>query len=359
MSKKIAVLGGGHGGHMMAAEMKLKGHSVNLFSRQKTGANISKLFESGIIKISGVISETVKLDLVTNDIEEAIKGVNYILIATPAFAHEDYANLLKGIVEKEQIVVVFPGAFAALIFKRILGNECPIICEVNNLPYDVRIMKPGEVTLFGRNDTNIAFYPSNKSEELIDELREDLFPFVKVYKDVLEAGLSIVNPAFHTGPCLLNMSNIESPHVDFYIYEMGWTPSSVKVNMALDEERKAIGIALGYKLRPLEDFSGMDDGYTWQDLYMAGHGNISLTRIQGPNDINDRYMTEDAPFGLVPWASIGKVIGVPTPITDGIINLYNIIHEKDWRVLGNNAEKLGIEDMTVEEILKFVQTNEN
>lgn len=42
--------------------------------------------------------------------------------------------------------------------------------------------------------------------------------------------------------------------------------------------------------------------WTWQDLYKEGHGSIGLTPICGPNDINSRYLTEDIPYGLVPWA---------------------------------------------------------
>jgi opine dehydrogenase len=74
---------------------------------------------------------------VTCDIEDAIDGVKYILVVTPAFAHEGYAKLLKGKVRRDQVVVVYPGAFAALLFRTVFGDEdCPVVAEVNNLPYD-------------------------------------------------------------------------------------------------------------------------------------------------------------------------------------------------------------------------------
>ena len=355
--KKIAVLGGGHGGHMMAADFALKGHTVNFYEMPRFSDNVKKVFETQQIQVEGILKDTAKLNLATDDIDAAIEGCHYICIVTPAFAHEDYAKLLKGRVKKDQIIVVFPGAFAGLVFRHIFGDEdCPVIADVNNLPYDTRLTAPGKIALFGRNAVNIGFLPANAGAAIVDEMREDLFPFEKVYNDVLEAGLSIVNPAWHSGPCLLSVSLIELPVFNFFVYEHGWTPSACKVNIVLDKERKAIGKELGYHLRPMEDFSGMPEDFTWQQLYAAGHGAISLTPICGPNSIFDRYLTEDCPFGLVPWASIAELLGVKTPITNSVIDIYNIIHETDWREHGCTIEDLGLAGMTKDEVLAYVTT---
>jgi opine dehydrogenase len=224
------------------------------------------------------------------------------------------------------------------------------------LPYDARLTGPACVQLYGRNKINIAFMPAGKGPELIDDMRDELFPFEKVYADVLECGLSIVNPALHTGPCLFNISNIERPDVNFFLYEHGFTQSAAKLDIALDNERKAVGRKLGYDLTPIEDFSNLPRGYTWKELYRGAHGEISLTPIVGPNDIFNRYLTEDAPFGLVPWAAVGDLADVDMPITKGIIDIYNIIHECDWRAVGNNADKLGLAGLDVELIKKYVAT---
>lgn len=359
-AKKIAVLGGGHGAHMMAADMALKGHCVNMYEMPEYKEKMAKVFQTKEIQVVGDLKATAVLNDVTDDIEKAISGADYILMVTPAFAHEDYARLLKGKVKKNQILVTFPGAFAALVIRHIFdGEECPILADVNNLPYDTRLMAPGVSSLFGRNKVNIAFFPASAGDGLIEQLREDLFPFERVYSDVLECGLSIVNPAWHSGPCLFNISNIERPDVNFFVYEHGWTPSAAKLDIVLDNERKAIGNQLGYNLHPMEDFSGMPvNDYTWQQLYAAGHGAISLTPICGPNSIYDRYLTEDAPFGLVPWASIAELLGIQTPITNAVIDIYNIIHETDWRREGCTAENLGIAGMSKETLMKYVKTGE-
>jgi Glycerol-3-phosphate dehydrogenase len=358
MKKRIiAVLGGGNGGHMMAADLKLKGHEVRLFEMPAFAHQIAKVLETKTIRVTGTLNENVVLDMVTDQIEEAVTGAHYVLIVTPAFAHADYAKLLKGKLNANQIVVVFPGAFASLVLRKELGDtNCPVLAEANNLPYDARLTAPATIQLFGRNRINIAFMPADKAQDLIGDMREELFPFEKVYADVLECGLSIVNPALHTGPCLFNISSIERPDVNFYLYEHGFTPSAAKLDIVLDNERKAVGRVFGYDLTPIEDFSGLPRDYTWRELYRATHGEISLTPISGPNDIFNRYLTEDAPYGLVPWTAIGEIAGVDMPITKGVLAIYNVIHERDWRAEGNNAERLGIAGMSVEQIKKYVVT---
>lgn len=365
VSKKIAVLGGGHGAHAMAAEFALKGHTVNLYEMPQFAHNMKKVFETKTIKLKGNIKELqgyATLNLVTDKIALAVKDCHYICIVAPAFAHLGYAKLLKGHLHRDQIVISYPGAFSALVLKHVFGDDvdCPILADANNLPYDARLtaIGSGEVNIYGRNPINIAFLPNEKGFKLIDEMREDLFPFERIYSDVLECGLAIVNPAWHAGPVLFNISRIESPHINFFLYEHGWTPSACRLNIAIDKERKQLGSALGYNLRPMEDFAGKHNDYvwTWEDLYKEGHGSISLTPICGPNDINSRYLTEDIPFGLVPWSAIAKLLNVEMPLTNGFIDIINVVHEKDWRKDGYSLETLGIAGMTKNQLLSYVQT---
>ena len=356
-AKKVAILGGGNGAHCMAADLTARGFKVNLFEMPAYRHHLTRLFETQTVEIEGEITGAYPLAKVTSDIREAIDGVRFVLIVTPAFAHKSYAELLKGKVDKQnQIIILYPGAFAALLFRSILGADCPVIGEANNLPYDTRLTGPARVKLYGFNPVNIAFLPAGKGSGLLEEARR-LHPFVKTYTDVLEAGLSIVNPAFHAGLCLFSINDIENwPKRPFFLYEHGVTPASVKMNMVLDNERKAIGRAFGYHLRPIEDFSGMAEGYTWKDLYKSIHGDISLTSISGPHEINSRYLTEDAPYGLVPWSYIGRLAGVQTTYIDAVVNIYNVIHERNWWEEGRNMKDLGLAEMTVQQIKAYLQT---
>jgi opine dehydrogenase len=357
LNHTVAVLGGGHGAHAMAADLVSRGFSVNLFEMPEFQHNLARLFDTRTIHATGAVQGTYKLNLVTSDIDQAIDGVQYILVVTPAFAHDAYARLLRGRATGDQVVVVYPGAFAALLFRTAFdGADCPVIAEVNNLPYDARLTAPCEVAVYGHNPVNVAFLPADRGAGLIDEMRE-IHPYRKVYTDVLEAGLSIVNPAVHAGPCLLSVTAIEnSPKRSFFLYEHGVTPGSCRVNVRIDNERKQIGHRLGYTLTPIEEFAGLREGYTWQQLYMSMHGNISLTPISGPHTLDSRYFTEDAPYGLVPWSHLGKAVGVATPVIDSVVNIYNVLHDRDWWQDGRSAADLGLAGMSVQQIKGYVRT---
>jgi len=58
----------------------------------------------------------------------------------------------------------------------------------------------------------------------------------------------------------------------------------------------------------------------------------------------------------VPWAAIAEILGVPMPLTNGFIDIINVVHERDWRKEGRSAEDLGIVGLNKEQLLKYVQT---
>ena len=82
--KKIAVLGGGNGAHTMAAEFTLRGHTVNMYEMPQFKDNMKKVFETGKIKAKGVFNGVAQLNLVTDDIAQAVEGCRYICIVAPA-----------------------------------------------------------------------------------------------------------------------------------------------------------------------------------------------------------------------------------------------------------------------------------
>ena len=53
--KKIAILGGGNGAHTMAAEMTLKGHTVNLYEMPRFKHDMKEVFETKTIILKGNI----------------------------------------------------------------------------------------------------------------------------------------------------------------------------------------------------------------------------------------------------------------------------------------------------------------
>jgi len=358
MKCKVAILGGGNGAHTMAADLVLRGYSVNMYEDERFIGKLSKLAETLTIRATGVVEGTAKIDMLTSDIASAIEGAKYVAVVTPSTAHISVAEKLKGIIKKDQTILIYPGGFGALEFKKVLGAECPVIVQTNNLPYDTRLNGPASVFCSGKSPVSIAFFPANAPKDCLDDIM-DISPYDKIYTDVLESDLSLVNPSVHSGPCLLNFGAIEQQDLrgKFCMYEH-FTFGAAKVDLAIDQERRAVGAAFGYKICALEDFCEPKGELKWQDIYQKMHGAPELTPITGPDSIWNRYLTEDCPNGLVPWSELGKICGVPTPVMDGVIAVYSVAHERDWRGLGIKPEQMGISGMSVEEIKKYLQTGE-
>jgi opine dehydrogenase len=119
--------------------------------------------------------------MVTDDIDKAIDGVHLYHPGYSAFAHGDYARLLKAAIKKDQIIVV------SLRFRRLSSSvmffgrrrECPVIADVNNLPYDTRLWAPGKVSLFGRNKSTLLLCPPTPVQLLLTKCAKTSFPSKK------------------------------------------------------------------------------------------------------------------------------------------------------------------------------------
>ena len=355
--KTFAIFGTGNVAQTLAVDMKLAGHTVRLCAPENLAYRIENLMKNPELESIGEIKGKAKLDLVNNDAAEAAKDADYVCICVPAYRQEEYARFLKGHLNKNQIVFTFASCLSALAFRKIWGDEnCPVMAETNVPPYSTRLVAPGKVHVYCFHLGGIAFFPASAAKECYEDVTKNFYPFPTLYKDDLECALSLCNPCTHPGACLTNLSNIERPQFNFFLYEHGFTPSGLKIDVALNNERHQLANALGYKVHALEDFCGVEGELTWEGIYAMGHGSYGLTSIEGPNSIYDLYMTEDVPFILLCWASISAQLGLKTPTINALVTLFSLVHEVDWLKEGKTADKLGLEGKTKEQIIEYMQT---
>ena len=217
----IAVLGGGNGAHLMAASLTLKGHNVNMFEMPRFKEQITELLETRKIKIRRDGEEdTAKLRLVTTNIEEALKDVDWIFIVVPAFAHKSYAELLVPWLTHGKRVVFFPGTFGSLEFLNIAGNLNVkgevVVAETDTLPWLCRLARSGELKVFHTvKKLGIGVYPRSMTERVLQTLTE-LFPLTP-HPNVLACGLNSLNPVLHVPGVILNAGRIEFSQGEFYL----------------------------------------------------------------------------------------------------------------------------------------------
>ena len=93
---------------------------------------------------------------------------------------------------------------------------------------------------------------------------------------------------------------------------------------------------------------------TGEDLNEAIHNQPGYYGIKAPPTLNHRYIFEDVPMSLVPIAALGQRYGVAVRAMDAIIRLACIVHRTDYWRRGRTLEKLGIEQMSVSELTRYV-----
>jgi opine dehydrogenase len=359
-SMKIAVMGGGNGSHTIAADLSLKGMTVNMFEMEQFAGSMHGVFETREIEMTGVAGNgTARLNMVTSDIRRAAEDVEIIFIPLPGFAVDAYAKLLAPVLREEQMVVLMPGTLSALEFRETLrtsGNaNLPIIAETGGLPFATRLIAPGRVKTFHiRSVCGLAAVPGTRGIQAHEKLK-DLYA-VELKETVIETGLGHLTPLLHPAGCLLNAGRIERSHGEFYMYEEGMTPSVVKVIESVDRERLKIGAALGIDLPGGVDMM-VESGYgprgtLWESL----NGSAGLTPVKGPDSLENRYVTEDIPYGLVAWASLGRAVSVETPVMDALIEIGGAMMGKNCWLEGRNLERLGLAGMNVQQIKLFLET---
>jgi opine dehydrogenase len=359
-SMRVAVMGGGNGSHTIAADLSLKGLTVNMFEMEQFAGTMRGVFETREIEMTGVAGNGMaRLNLVTSDIRRAVEDVEIIFLPLPGFTVSVYAKLLAPFLKNEQIVVLMPGTLSALEFRETLranGNvDGPLIAETGGLPFATRLIGPGRVKTFHiRSVCGLAAVPGDKGNQVYAKLK-DLYP-VKLKKTVVETGLGHLTPLLHPAGSLLNAGRIERSHGEFYMYEEGMTLSVVKVIEGVDKERLRIGEALGIDLPSGVDMM-VESGYgprgtLWESL----NGSAGLTPVKGPDSLANRYVTEDIPYGLVAWASLGHAVGVATPVMDALIGIGGTIMGKNCWQDGRNLKKMGLAGMDPYQIKLFLKT---
>ena len=122
----------------------------------------------------------------------------------------------------------------------------------------------------------------------------------------------------------------------------GFTPSILRVVEATFQERNTI-------LRML----GLREMYSFEQL-KENIADPEVQQLEGPSDINHRFVTEDCPMGLVALTSLGDLVGVSTPICKALVTLISEIIGINCFKEGRNLESLGISGLSADELNRFL-----
>ena len=361
-TRSVTILGGGNTAFAVAADLALQGHEITLYELPEFASTLEPIRETQTINLVGVSEQgAARIHRVTTDIEEALAASNLALLIVPAYAHKRFAEVCAPHLKAGQTVVIMPGTLGTLEWSRILheaGTTGVTLAEVDTAPYVCRKTAPDIATIWGIV-TGLGFgvLPARETKR-VREMLEPLFPGMSPYSDAMACGLSAINPVVHPAGVLMNAGRIEYSRGEFYFYEEGVSPSVAKVIMQVDDERRAIGRALGYDLIPANEAFHQAGFGPKGDLWATINGSLMLTQLRAPGDLKGRWLSEDIPYGIATWSLLGEQYGVDTPVMRAFVEVGSIVMGSDAWKAGRGLEDLGIAEMGREELRAVLQTGE-
>jgi opine dehydrogenase len=146
---------------------------------------------------------------------------------------------------------------------------------------------------------------------------------------------------------------VEGKERRFAMYRDGFSPSVWNLVFRLDSEKMDVLEKLGapripyfeeFKLRTFRDTS-IDS--------LEGFMHYASEAPDGPFAIEHRYVTEDVPMGLGLLHSLGRRVGVPTPVCDSLLVIASaLLPSHDFWREARTIEQLW--DGTLEDLLEVL-----
>ncbi len=390
--KPIAVLGAGAVGKAVAADCALAGARVRICDlppfAEKTLFGIKeagiKLFGDQLNLYGFERSGTARMELVTTDVAEAVKGAGIVIVPTPTFGHVPFFERLIPALEDGMVIHIFPDNYGSLLLRKMMReagcNRKVIIGGWSSAPYGCRVEIKGGVVL---PKIRVYYRAINLRGAALPSVDQHAFLESSKYMGcmdaitngdgaipgdtVMDTGFSNVNPVLHCPGTILGVGTMENWGViygedkyQFSIYSHAYCPSIARVQYAFYLEQRELAKAMGVGIQDFdrEQFfhreSILGAEYMGPDYRIPFDQQNYIQYGTGPFSINNRYITEDVPVGCHVYHELGKKFGVKTPVIDSMINLASAMMEVNYYQSGYTLDYLGIGHMTKEEMLRYL-----
>jgi len=343
---EIAVLGGGNGATACAADLSAQGHRVRFWRRDAQA--LAALRAAGAIVLKDADGERrVPIACVTEDLGEALRGAALAVMPDPAFTQVENAVRIAPHLADGQVVFLPPGTFGSYVMTKAIrdaGNRARFaFAETGTLPWLTRKHGPATAAITARaTRLPTGVFPARVQAQAAAVIR-GAFPALEPVEDALSAALMNAGPIIHPPLILMNAGPLE--HFERWdIHNEGTQASIRRVTDALDAERIALRVALGYAAPhfPLADHYRAD-GEEWM------YGRKVHKKLTDSKDWSEkivlgehRYMREDVEQGLAFLVSVADWAGVACPVARGLLSIASAVLGRDLRATGRTLENLGL-----------------
>ncbi|MDW7673562.1 MAG: NAD/NADP octopine/nopaline dehydrogenase family protein [Bacillota bacterium] len=356
----ITVCGCGNAGIAQAADIALLGFDVNLFEMADFENNLTVIKEKKGITLSGktLSGQTgfAKLHKVTSNAEEAVKGVDLIILAVPAQNHNNVMEHILPHLTPGQIVLVSTGYWASLRLNKLLveqGLQNKImIVELNIFPYLSAKIGPAKAHIYNyKRLMKVSTFPATKNDSVYKIVKQ-IYPQTILSKNVLDNNIYPGNQSLHPQITLPNVVLFFEKAKEFRFYNE-LSLATAKLADAFDLER--LKVANHYDCDTTDYVTAFKKMYEYsgENLYEL-FSNTEHSERWGRVEGIYRVLIEDLCYSLFPIEQLAKAADISVPITSSMIDLFKVFTGYDYRSNGITLKDLGIEGFKTEQILKYV-----
>jgi len=347
---KVAILGGGNVALANAVLLTNRGHRVTVWSA--LAGEVQAIAVAGAVTGEGIVAGVAPIEAEV-DVARAVNGADVVVIATPAFAHPSIMAACAPHVRAGQPIVIHPvtGGSSLLLSRRLRDRGVrTMIVDLSTSLMTARRTDTATVQILSLKDLiDVAALPAAEGPAglaLCQELYGDRFA---LQDNVLTISMDNHNPVYHVPPFVCNLSRVEK--AEQWMIWPNITRGVAAFVRALDRERMAVMEAYGLKGRTVEDYFHIAFGVPKRDLVeMFGDVERKLKGPVGPQVFEHRFILEDVPYALVFFLALGRVAGVPMPVTDACVTTTSAIFSRDFRTQNEILNTLRLDSMSLAQI---------
>lgn len=329
---RVTILGTGAVALAYASHLAANRHEVSLWSPSGNGIR-DLLVNGGLLHAEGAVAGEFKV-VARPDLANAMASADVVIFALPANAHESVMRVAAPHVRAGQLLVVTPVlSLSALLLAELVAKRgiAPWICVSPTTMLTARRVDGATVKVMTiRGQVEISILPASRSREGLEVMASLFGEMFSLQASLLASSLANINPVAHVPLALMNMTRME--HAETWLQYEHFTTTVSRVINSLDEERLALASAFGFSLGRIEDHF-CRSFHTHPDS-LAGIARQIVTLRNGgpagPTVADNRFLSEDVPFGLVFYSRVGKMLGIPTPDTDACIALACTAMNRDY-----------------------------
>jgi opine dehydrogenase len=353
---RVAILGAGSTALANAWFLARAGHEVRIWSafEPERGA----LADADGLSAAGIVDGTVRVT-VAPSAETCLEGASIAIIAAPAFAHQPLMAAASQHLTARQDVMVHPvTGLSSLLLSRMLKDRSdkPTIIDISTSLFTARKTAAASVRILKlKSIVDMATMPGNRGADAVERLESLFGKRFRLEANALAVSLNNHNAVYHVAPMLCNLSRAEKSE-NWIIWEC-ITPGVARLVKLVDDERLAVVRHFGTTEITVDDYFREAHGATGRDLNEIFRSVAErLKGPIGPQEFNHRFVTEDVPYALVFYRSLGQVAGVEMPITDSLIKLTSALYGRNFVNEGHTVERLGLGGMSSRDILAITMT---